>query len=248
MFAQTKIQLIIILFSYLNIQFVKTLNSNNSFIDEYCVNQWPDLLTCVSNRELDIKAIFDELADSQQTPPSFYLKLVWKAPLINGEIPSNAFTRYGAKIVEFSANNLERVHFYAFIQTDDSQKIFSWKFLPDEIKLKNYPDGIYDLYNVFTDLSSLEELSLNLDWDSKHEIPKYAFYSTIGNNWKQMKNISFDGKFIISRIGGLIIPRFPPSFNKIIFNMTSIEKIDNNLECIGREERRYVCVRQVFNH
>ena len=92
-FALTKNQLILILVSYLNIQCVKTLNSNKSFniIDEYCVNQWPDLLTCASDQELDIKAIFDELGDSQQTPPNFYQKLKWTAPLVNGEIPENAF-------------------------------------------------------------------------------------------------------------------------------------------------------------
>ena len=218
----TKNQLIIILVSYMNIQIVKTLNSNNSFINEYCDNQWPELLTCVSDRELDIKAIFDGLRDSQTTTPYYYEKLVWTAPLANGEIPNFIFHKYGAKIVEFSANNLEMIKTNAFDRTDMSKSILSWKFLPDqETKLKNSPDS-GDLYYAFSQMSFLQELSINLDWDTKHDIPDNAFAF---NNSNPLKNITFDGKFIISRIGSYLLYYCPPSFNKIIFKVTSIEMI-----------------------
>ena len=216
----TKNLLIMIFVSYLNIKSYKTQDTIKD-----CIYYRPVLLTCVSQRELDIKALFDGLKNSQQIPPYFTQKLVWKAPLLNGEIPAKTFANYGAKFAEISANNLERIHSNAFVQSVAEQKILSLKFLPDQdTKLKNL-NGQYDPYRAFSQMHLLQELSINLDWSLKHEIPNNAF---VTNNWIDLENITFNGQFVISRIGTHLIKKMPKSFNQIIFKVTSIERIAKN--------------------
>ena len=186
---------------------------------QYMAYVW---INCSSTtQELDIKSEFQRISSESwaRTYPFFY----WTANLTQGVLPEEVFSGLRLVDVRFLSNNLKRIHSSAF-EGMLAGSVESW-IHQGKSQLRNYQSTAYDLFEAFSGLRELQNLSISLDSEGSHDIPDNAFES---NQWNQLIQITFTGNFSVSRIGSQLIYSLPKSFSKINFEGVSIELISEN--------------------
>ncbi len=134
------------------------------------------------------------------------------------EIPENVFIDIKFYQICIIESNFTRIHSNAFNGTS----LYTWDFYDSSSapKLRNSPPD-YDFYEAFSSLVNLFRLVINLDNDTVHQIPDYAFDKS--NQQKYLFEIRFIGNSI-SIIGNYAFYNLP-SIQKIYFKVNSIQYI-----------------------
>jgi hypothetical protein len=140
------------------------------------------------------------------------------------EIPENVFIDIEFEKIYIYESNFTRIHSNAFNSTSFIIETFSHN-AQSTSKLRNSPPD-YDFYEALSSLVNAVELYINLDSDTVHEIPDYAFNKS---NYQQihLEIIDFMGNYSISRIGNFAFHNMP-SIRIIGFYVNSIQTISKN--------------------
>jgi hypothetical protein len=194
--------------------FVSLVTENNA-----CFVDWPEKITCESNKILDLKQEFLNISgfleDDRKKFQYFYLK----API--DELKENVFI--DIKFINIKIDsNIIRIHSNAFKST--AMYTFSYEDTSHfNSRLRNSPPD-YDLYAAFSSLIKAESIQIILDHNFKNEIPDYAF-KKINIPQIALEEIVFEGD--ISKIGNYAFWELT-NLRFLGFNVKSVEFITSH--------------------
>jgi hypothetical protein len=194
------------------------INTQNSG----CQVSWPQQIECDSYELLDLKQEFLNISNNLDANHKKFDYFTLSAPI--DEIPENVFIDIEFKTIYIQESNFTRIHSNAFNSTSLYTDIFSHN--PQSTsKLRNSPPD-YDFYEAFISLVNAVELYINLDSDTVHEIPDYAFNKS-NHQQINLEIIEFMGNYGISRLGNYAFHNMP-SIRIIGFNVNSIQTISEH--------------------
>jgi hypothetical protein len=194
------------------------INTQNSG----CRVSWPQQIECDSNEILDLKQQFLNISNNLDSDHKKFNYFYLIAP--TNEIPENVFIDIQFEKIYIYESNFTRINSNAFNSTSFYIETFSHN-AQSTSKLSNSPPN-YDFYEAFSSLVNAVEIDINLDSDTVHVIPDYAF-SNSSHQQKNLEIIDFNGNYTISRIGNFAFHSMP--FIRIIgFNVYSIQTISEH--------------------
>ncbi|CAG2103283.1 unnamed protein product, partial [Medioppia subpectinata] len=214
-----------------------------------CTYKLQESVKCITDSlELNIGKEFELLDNDYMIVNKGFDRLEWSAVIKGRVLPANVFKSLHFKSVSFSATNLQGIHTKAFVTQKGHTKIVEWNHLGDKAtQLQNFPDSDYDLYKAFSSIPTLQKISINLDANSAHEIPDYAFKRDNTLDSLSLTSISFNGPFVISRIGNNVF-YYAKNLSRIhFFGVKFIQSIHSKAFRLQECDEPLICGKLLIN-